>query len=57
VMEDSEVIEDINVADSDVLLYEVQAHLSLKKNDCFAFIPRKAVEKQKVRKGEALLKS
>ena len=56
-MEDSEVIEDINVADSDVLLYEVQAHLSLKKNDCFAFSPRKAVEKQKVRKGEALLKS
>jgi hypothetical protein len=40
ILEDHEVLEDINVAESDVLLYEVKAHSYLKNNNCFAFIPK-----------------
>lgn len=40
VLQDNEVIEEINVADIDVLLYEVQAYPFLKQNNMFAFIPK-----------------
>ena len=40
VLRDDEIIENINVTDTDVLLYEVQAHSFLKNNNSFAFIPK-----------------
>jgi hypothetical protein len=43
ILEDQEILEDINVAESDVLLYEVKAHSYLKNNNCFAFIPKQMV--------------
>ncbi len=44
VLDDKEIVENINVADSDVLLYEVQAIPWLKKeNNMFAFIPKDSV--------------
>jgi len=40
VLDDNEIVEDINVADTDILLYEVQSVYYLKKNNMFAFIPK-----------------
>ena len=55
VLEDKEVVEDINVADNDVLLYEVQAASWLKKdNNLFAFIPKDSVQKQKREKNATI---
>ena len=42
-----EVVADINVADTDVLLYEVKYNDFLKDNNGFAFIPK---QKTKLRK-------
>lgn len=56
VLQGSEIVENINVADNDVLLYEVQSVQQLKKNNFFAFIPKTAAEKQRSMRGEALLK-
>ena len=40
-MEDGEIIEDINVAETDVLLYEVKfSDHMLKNNNGFAFTPK-----------------
>jgi hypothetical protein len=42
ILDSSEIVDNINVADTDVLLYEVQlmGYIYLKKNDMFPFIPR-----------------
>lgn len=57
ILEDKEVVENINVADNDVLLYEVQAiHWLKKENNMFAFIPKDSVQKQK-REGNAIIKA
>jgi hypothetical protein len=50
ILEEDEVVDDINVAESDVLLYEVQSAPYLKKNNMFAFIPKQSVQKQRVSK-------
>ncbi len=48
-MSPDEIIENINVADDDALLYEVKLvnQASLEQNNFFAFIPRKQIEKQR----------
>ena len=49
ILSENEVIEDINVADNDVLLYEVKliGHLYLQKNNLFAFVPKSFAEKER----------
>lgn len=37
VLEDHEIIDNLNIAESDVLLYEVKYSTKLKDNDYFAF--------------------
>jgi hypothetical protein len=55
VLDEKEVVEDINVADNDVLLYEVQASTWLKKeNNMFAFIPKDSAQKQKREKNATI---
>jgi hypothetical protein len=39
-LQDEEILDDINVADTDVLMYEVKASDYLKKNNGFGFIER-----------------
>lgn len=40
ILDDHEIVDEINVADTDVLLYEVKSHSFLKDNNYFAFIPK-----------------
>jgi hypothetical protein len=40
ILEDNEIVDEINVAENDVLLYEVQSMPFLKKNNMYAFIPK-----------------
>lgn len=40
ILEDHEIMDEINVAETDVLLYEVKYNEALKNNNYFAFIPR-----------------
>lgn len=54
ILKDEEIIDDINVADTDVLLYEVFAFSYLKNNNFFAFIPSKDVEKNRKSKNSFL---
>lgn len=57
VLDEKEVIEDIDVAEDDSLLYEVQLNQpQLEKNGFFAFIPRQQVEKQRLKKAYEVLK-
>ena len=37
VLEDLEIIDNLNIAESDILLYEVKFSSRLRDNDCFAF--------------------
>eukprot|EP00347_Sterkiella_histriomuscorum_P019890 403339921 len=46
ILQDSQNLEDINISDQDVLLYEVQSAFFLPKNNKFAFIPKEKKEKQ-----------
>lgn len=46
ILENSELVESINVADSDVLLYEVQNDRPIPKNDNFVFIPKELAVKE-----------
>lgn len=55
ILANDEILEDINVADTDILLYEVQALKHLDKNNHFAFIPKEHAQRQKKSKN-ALLK-
>lgn len=54
ILKDEEIIDEINVADTDVLMYEIQAHSFLKNNNYFAFIPSKDVQKNKKSKNSIL---
>lgn len=47
-----QLIEDINVASTDVLLYEVKAIPSLVKNNMYAFIPKAVLDKSRATRGE-----
>jgi hypothetical protein len=40
VLEDQEILENINVAENDILLYEVKYADYLKANNSFAFMPQ-----------------
>ena len=51
-----QLIEDINVASTDVLLYEVKAISALVKNNSYAFIPKAALDKARSTRGEQILK-
>ena len=55
VLADHEVVEEINVAESDVLLYEVKALKALKDNDCFAFVPKQQAKREKKSKNQLLV--
>eukprot|EP00347_Sterkiella_histriomuscorum_P008234 403345866 len=54
VLLNEEIIEEINVADNDVLLYEVQSLPYLKNNNMFAFIPKDLVQKEKRSKNSVI---
>ena len=47
VLDEKECVQDINVADNDILMYEVQANTAPKSNNYFSFIPKAAVDKQR----------
>lgn len=47
ILQDNEIVEDINVADTDVLLYEIKYSEYLKQNNHFAFIPKQKVAKNR----------
>jgi hypothetical protein len=51
-----QLIEDINVAATDVLLYEVKAIPSLVKNNMYAFIPKAVLDKSRSTRGEQILR-
>ncbi len=55
ILDNEEILDDINVADNDILLYEIQAHKYLQKNNYFAFIPKEHAQREKKSKN-ALLK-
>ena len=48
ILDEKALIEQINVADEETLLYEVKYNDELKRNDYYAFIP-KPIDKKKVR--------
>jgi hypothetical protein len=53
-----EIIENINVAEDDALLYEVKIAMpSLEQNNYFPFIPRKQIEKQRQKRAQEVLKA
>lgn len=57
ILDNNEIVENINVATTDVLLYEIHdPKMSLNKNNGFALIPKNVVDKQRKKRGEHLLR-
>lgn len=46
VLKNDELLEDLNLLETEILLYEVQSAFYLKNNDKYAFIPKEKKEKE-----------
>lgn len=57
ILTNTEIVENINVAENDVLLYEVQSIQSASNNNFFVLIPKEHVQKQQSRRLQKVMKA
>ena len=57
ILQNTEIVENINVAENDVLLYEVQSMQNASNNNFFVLIPKENVQKQQSKRLQKVMKA